>query len=901
MLLPELAPRIKGLGLNVKWLAYLMALVFTATRILPRGHHYASPKSYGSYGISDILFEARRHLKGGVHNLDQYVIYGSFLLGMILLAGQFILLFFILISHSAEAASQSIPWRGMFNTPNPTNDLAMMMLDRVFEIPGMFGSKFAPTNINQITGFGQGLHHIFGFYNYGMLFIAGLIVVYYIFALIVETVQSGKPFGERFAKVYVPIRIMLALAFLLPLGYGFSAGQLLTFQLAKWGSAFATNGWLLLNQKAASNPLGLGADQLVVMPKTPETEDLIRFYALVHACRGVYMEQYGKDIMPYLVNHTNPGSSARLATSMNYDAALQVFPKSNIRITFGELNDRYTNPGHVKPYCGELNIPVSDKDVRGAALIRKAYWDYLRILWNDTSLQNYGDRMAKNHLGKSVPSGGNIAGWSDPKSDPESGFYANVRAESQSRFASLMNSALNEIRNLPESQLPTDSRMLLYGWGGAGIWFNTIAEYNGAMMSASFASPNPASYPAVLQQTILRKAASDNDLRNLTKFMPDFSNGAALTEMMSGAKLDDTAKDAEIATFLNRIYVSLNEDDSFGDGSEAPPTNPVAGFVNMIFGTEGLFELRGNQHIHPLAKMSALGRSIIDRAVTYMGGAIIMGGLSGLSSVVDNQLGLKDGVGAGAFFGGIGKMFSAFALVGVTVGVVLFYVIPFLPFLYFFFAVGRWVKSIFEALVGIPLWALAHLRIDGDGIPGPAAANGYFLLFEIMLRPILVLFGMMAAVSCFSALAITLDTLFDLVIKNAAGYTPLEETAEYGLAGHSFKRGHVDQFFYTVVYAVLLYMMALSCFKLIDLIPNSVLRFLGTSVNEFADKMNLEQDIIRTAGLSSYMIVREAGDAAVEGGQTIGQGIAAPIDIAMTGMRKAGQQAQPPSQPPQGG
>ena len=63
----------------------------------------------------------------------------------------------------------------------------------------------------------------------------------------------------------------------------------------------------------------------------------------------------------------------------------------------------------------------------------------------------------------------------------------------------------------------------------------------------------------------------------------------------------------------------------------------------------------------------------------------------------------------------------------------LFYIIPFMPFIYFFFAVGTWVKAIFEAMVGVPLWALAHIRIDGQGLPGDAAMNGYYLLLEIFV------------------------------------------------------------------------------------------------------------------------------------------------------------------------
>ena len=54
-----------------------------------------------------------------------------------------------------------------------------------------------------------------------------------------------------------------------------------------------------------------------------------------------------------------------------------------------------------------------------------------------------------------------------------------------------------------------------------------------------------------------------------------------------------------------------------------------------------------------------------------------------------------------------------------------------MPFIYFFFALAGWIKSIFEAVVAMPLRALAHLRIDGEGLPGPGATNGYFLLLEI--------------------------------------------------------------------------------------------------------------------------------------------------------------------------
>jgi len=48
-------------------------------------------------------------------------------------------------------------------------------------------------------------------------------------------------------------------------------------------------------------------------------------------------------------------------------------------------------------------------------------------------------------------------------------------------------------------------------------------------------------------------------------------------------------------------------------------------------------------------------------------------------------------------------------------------------------------------------------------------------------------------------------------------------------------RGPVDEFFYTLLYAVIIYMIGLSCFKLIDGIPNKMLRWLGAEISAFND------------------------------------------------------------------
>src|SRR5690606_19193220 len=118
-------------------------------------------------------------------------------------------------------------------------------------------------------------------------------------------------------------------------------------------------------------------------------------------------------------------------------------------------------------------------------------------------------------------------------------------------------------------------------------------------------------------------------------------------------------------------------------------------------------------------------------------------------------------------------------------------------------AFGGWIKAIFEAMVGLPLWALAHIKIDGEGIAGPLALDGYLLVFEIFVRPIVIIFATISSMAVFSALVFTLNTIWELVVTNLTGVhtadmppTPSAITATGML---EYARGLVDYLFYTVI------------------------------------------------------------------------------------------------------
>ena len=358
------------------------------------------------------------------------------------------------------------------------------------------------------------------------------------------------------------------------------------------------------------------------------------------------------------------------------------------------------------------------------------------------------------------------------------------------------------------------------GWAAAGIWYNSIAELNGNLTVAVNSFPVVTQYPEVMETILAKKVETDEELVYQERFKPDIKGQNDPSNYLA------SGYSKEFADMLYDAYVAW--DTASGVNSNSKVTgNVITDGIAMLLGTNGLYSMRRNAGVHPLAQLTGIGRSLVEAAIRNLGYAAI-GGAGGI--LLGDIL--------GKFAGNLGttaaSLLVSLATMQLTVGFVLFYVVPFLPFLYCFFAVGGWVKGIFEAMVGAPLWALAHIRIDGHGLPGQAAMSGYFLIFEIFIRPILIVFGLLASISIFAALVRVLNSVFTLVTENITGYDVDSTLSGAGMMTQA--RGRIDQFFFTVIYAIIVYMMGMSSFKLIDQIPNQILRWMGQSVATFGDQ-----------------------------------------------------------------
>jgi len=937
-LLPQVLPRFAELIFGgFAYLAFFIAQVYRGVRLLPEGHPYLNPSEIGQYSIPDVVGAAGKHLKYRKECIDQIVIFYVILLGMLLIAFQ---VFFLLIGMFAPQA-MALNLSDYFGNAHltvgidPYQDLAFIMLDRVFGVPGIFEScvsmntpcyMAAPDNTWDTAStvytpltfpwpFHLALQAMFSFYSTGLLIVAILILLYLVIVIVAETAQTGVPFGKRFNKVWAPIRLVAALGLLIPISNGLNSAQYIVLYAAKLGSNFATNGWFVFN--AALTNGKMVSDEMIAFPKTPNIAPLVQFMMLAHACKAVnegFITQIDRSsawnvqpvpicgvdggdqrndsvINAYLVRFSGvPSSDAIELENTDYNNARQFFSNGDMTIRFGDRGcekDHKIFSGQTKPTCGELVLTAATQDTdvnAGAYVVQEGYYNLVKYMWgsylgddgsgvDQTKIwqrwgfcdQDIGGQMVQNVKTFKYPdmmTSQNTPGDIElrrrslstvqklcadripttappfaPFDDPwaagtlQNYMYGNndqvapndvtasaaypPNGTASAVVTNIMRRGIVAERNLANGvkyNIPID--LMDRGWAGAGLWYNEIARANGSVTGAIQNTPKITKYPQLMEVVAAAKLVNNKNVSAGDLFSPVKGEDSNLNL--------PTSDMAQAVGPLQDIYSVWSKQSV----EYKPPTgNMIYDFMNMLFGTQGLFDLRdpGNQNVHPLALMTTMGKSLLEASIRNIG--IASAGGLGKGLLTDNSFGVPAEIASQLLFKAVGFTLGA--------GIILYYVLPFMPFVYFFFAVGSWIKGIFEAMVGVPLWALAHLRIDGDGLPGEAARSGYFMIFEIFLRPIMIIFGLIAAVSIFASMATVLNSIFDIAVVNAGG-TNFNNVAT--LSFTEFARGPIDQLFYTVLYAVLMYIIAMSSFKMIDLIPNQVMRWLGVSINSFASQ-----------------------------------------------------------------
>lgn len=818
VLLPGIFPRLKSLGAKTQHFSVLLLLLLQSSNLISRNSSvYTRLQETGNVRISEVLADAWQNVKKHGYAADKLAIYSAMIVGIFILVAQTIML---LVSASMSPASASSIFEPASSTPN--NDVVLTLLDQIFG-PGLgiFGSGAAAVGNTPIH---NGFHDMLAFFSTATMVIAVIIIIYNIVTMIGEAAISGTPFGRRFNPLWAPIRLIVALGLLVPLASGLNSAQYITLYIAKIGSGMASVAW----EAFASSATDPG--RVFVGAPPPTVEYLVRGILLNEICmHAINTVEAGGGPTPSVAGAT----SLPVTGAGGYQPTVALIEQvgNNLRPAFSSPADLYTearilartpdelyfrwakNNGSRNPQntCGVVAIPMvpdqyemangSTIEISDIAAVQVAYIAEVERITSE--VRPVAEELVSFYMDLANP----LPQGSRPS--PIAAVTASLKQtvnDSQTRLNTAFSSAATNMAASSRPQIFAD--MTERGWGGAGTWYMRIGQINRQFIEVA---QNPPQIRAEINAEDNRPSAW-NARWDVIWDNLGFTDTSIADELRSAIIEAESLFNTEISVDPSLISPEhFNTEERFSLNMEE--------IIRFVFGIRALYDFKESKaaNMDPMSGLVAVGHETINRAKFFMYAIVAQAGLEAVSRVasripvVGNVVGDVTGAISGVL-SVLSPFLFFFIFVGLGVGIILAYVLPMMPFIYFFFAIMSWAMEIFEAIVAMPLWALAHIKIDGDGLSGPLATNGYFLILGIFLRPILITFGLIGGYVIFGAGAFLLHSLYDSVISN------INEGAAPDTIG---------SFVFVVIFAFMCYQLAMVCFKMVDTVPQGILRWIG--------------------------------------------------------------------------
>ncbi len=223
---PAILPRLLAfVSTTFSFSAYSVACIFYSVRLLPFNHAYVNAANIGKFGLRHVLVAAGGNIKWSWRTADQVVIYFLILIGIALLLSQFVLMGVAVVAQQPAVAGL-VEDLFVRDQTQHSQDLVMVIMDRIFGVSRIFESCISVANTactdmygNETLDYGdsfpfpfhQALHSMLGFYSNGVFVVAVFVILYFVVVIISETAASGSPFGQRYNKTWIPMRILLFL------------------------------------------------------------------------------------------------------------------------------------------------------------------------------------------------------------------------------------------------------------------------------------------------------------------------------------------------------------------------------------------------------------------------------------------------------------------------------------------------------------------------------------------------------------------------------------------------------------------------------------------------------------------------------------------------------------------
>ena len=593
-------------------------------------------------------------------------------------------------------------------------------------------------------------------FNYGVLTLVGFLLIWHTVTGSVATAREGRwGFGA-----WEVMRIVLAVALMWPLAGGASGAQLIAIGLAKLGGDFATAVW----KPVAVESLGKGRS-IAPWPREREWRTVIVRTLLSEVCMhaaneearaagdAAYVALNRRDVTrPF--RGTTRGAAARrgvkIGETAHYDGVARGLPGS---------------------VCGSVTfVGLNEDGARGIAA--RAH----RLAWSavQPSVRNVAMEVGDHYVAGSASYG---------KALPDIGALLDGVGAAEAYRAAL-ELGMKEAAAVGQAELEKaiGEDAVRMGWVSAASFVNTLSRSAGRIRSAARNIPQAGLFSEELEAWSPQGwAAVQGVVKGLQgnhhyQLMPiglvaGIGSGRAAVEGRGGSLL------RRVMNFIDPETVMVAESG-----------NPMLDLANMGY---GLIE-------SGLAVMAALAGVSVGN--NFFEGIPWIG--KGLD-VFEASWQVMDGI--------------VTPVVGILLvgGAVLAYVVPAIPFIRFLFGILGWLLSVIEALLAVTVFCAAHVtRGEGDRLMIEGTRQGWLLLPALILRPVLMLFGLVLGYFLFLAAMGLFNEIWLPRVRDVTGSSGLDV---------------IDFVALLVLYVIVAYGIVNASFKAIDLLPGAVLEWIGAS------------------------------------------------------------------------
>jgi len=613
-------------------------------------------------------------------------------------------------------------------TASRPDDWWLKMLGAIFPPVGPLSGLTADTNTTA-------LESVFQAFNSILCAVGAAWLAYHLIGATIQTAHYGKVLGPKGHTTIAPMRVMTGIGLLTPAIKGMCMAQILALYVAVWGGNFASVAWGLY----ASS---LTAPQLVA-PALPATTTLTNqileletCYAFQHEMAVGVFQVGGSAVGAMISNVPASWPSAQAGTNVVDNVSLSVGNAINA-VTAAISGSSYSasssshrvNVTWDYGACGRLEgvfaFGGGDSAVVAFDKARMAAIDQARAIWRDavtpiaaTLETTSGDRYTAATYTAALTKAVSAA--------------LSVKSTLNTGFTNAANTLINTENGGTGSASSFATAASKYGWVTAGTYFMTAANLQSA---ASYLASQIPTQQAVEERTAHPAGFDPTRLDvGTVNYLADLDSALSATET--------TWKETDAIPDLTKSVLTGNVNNKSSSGASG-----ILSIVGKQIETISQNYLSGTQSIgvsdSPIVEMSKFGNDIINMiyGLLFAGGLISLatGGIAGVATAAASV--------ASGGFAIVGALVGGLFLIGVEHA----YVLPMLVYVGFLFSVIQCLLIVVEAVIATPVWALMHIRFDGDDFVAQHQAAGYSILFNLFLRPVITVMSLMLSVGVMSA------------------------------------------------------------------------------------------------------------------------------------------------------